>query len=226
MSPSRDEILQQTAFLSLFDSPAYIARLPGMDAANRALTETILAQERAALASLSGASLSGGGSAKTSLSNSNLGGWHSGRDLAQWGGEPARAILQAAFTLAGRLTLDRRGRAVNPAWKVECWANVNRRGHANRRHSHPGCFWSGSYYLRVGDETENLEAEKGGAFEFHDPRGVAPALPTVPAALVDPEPGMMVLFPAWMPHSVRPYNGDGIRISIAFNLALAERGGQ
>ena len=216
MSASRDEILQQTAFLSLFDSPAYIARLPGMAPANAALAETILAKERA----------DQDGQAKGGLANSNLGGWHSGRDLAQWGGAPIQAILQAAFTLAGELTLDRRGQRANPSWKVECWANVNRRGHANRRHSHPGCFWSGTYYLMVGDDVPDPANGRGGAFEFHDPRGVAPALPPAAAALIQPEAGMMVLFPAWMPHAVQPFGGSGTRISIAFNLALAERGGR
>ncbi len=30
----------------------------------------------------------------------------------------------------------------------------------------------------------------------------------------------MVLFPSWLFHQVRPYRGQGLRISIAFNLGL------
>jgi hypothetical protein len=30
---------------------------------------------------------------------------------------------------------------------------------------------------------------------------------------------MIVIFPAWLSHAVRPYNGTGSRISIAINLS-------
>jgi hypothetical protein len=30
----------------------------------------------------------------------------------------------------------------------------------------------------------------------------------------------MVLFPAWLFHAVQPYKGDGVRISVAFNLSI------
>jgi hypothetical protein len=38
--------------------------------------------------------------------------------------------------------------------------------------------------------------------------------------VVVPRPGLMVLFPAWVLHQVRPYKGNAERISIAFNLSL------
>jgi hypothetical protein len=33
-----------------------------------------------------------------------------------------------------------------------------------------------------------------------------------------PQPGLMVLFPSYVPHNVPPHRGDRPRISIAFNL--------
>ena len=33
-----------------------------------------------------------------------------------------------------------------------------------------------------------------------------------------PRTGVMVMFPAWLQHGVRPYLGSGERISIAINL--------
>ena len=36
--------------------------------------------------------------------------------------------------------------------------------------------------------------------------------------LVGPRPGMMLIFPSWLSHAVRPYHGDGVRISVAINL--------
>jgi hypothetical protein len=32
--------------------------------------------------------------------------------------------------------------------------------------------------------------------------------------------GVLVLFPAWIYHQVRPYRGNATRVSIAFNLSL------
>jgi hypothetical protein len=32
---------------------------------------------------------------------------------------------------------------------------------------------------------------------------------------------MMILFPSWLQHAVRPYQGHAQRISIAFNLGIA-----
>jgi uncharacterized protein (TIGR02466 family) len=73
----------------------------------------------------------------------------------------------------------------------------------------------------------------GGEFEVQDPRGIAPAMyaPMLTIAgrasaslgvseLVHPHTGMMVLFPSWLQHAVRPYQGEAERISIAFNLSL------
>ena len=40
--------------------------------------------------------------------------------------------------------------------------------------------------------------------------------------LIDPTPGLMVLFPSWLQHFVHPFFGKGERISIAFNAMTAE----
>jgi predicted 2-oxoglutarate/Fe(II)-dependent dioxygenase YbiX len=34
---------------------------------------------------------------------------------------------------------------------------------------------------------------------------------------IDLEPGQLVLFPSWVLHDVKPYDGDGERITVAFN---------
>ena len=36
--------------------------------------------------------------------------------------------------------------------------------------------------------------------------------------LFKPDPGLMVLFPSYVPHVVLPHQGDRERISIAFNV--------
>ncbi|MBC6417262.1 MAG: hypothetical protein GDA47_05585, partial [Rhodospirillales bacterium] len=104
-------------------------------------------------------------------------------------------------------------------------------GDSNEFHCHPGSFWSGCYYVDDGGIAGARNAD--GAFEMMDPRGPGPALyaPHLAYAMpqglspgsneiVQPHSGLMLLFPAWLLHQVRPYRGDGLRISIAFNLSI------
>jgi uncharacterized protein (TIGR02466 family) len=200
---------------SYFATPLAVVELPMAAALNPELRETILARERA----------SGG------VKASNLGGWQSSWDLPAWGGQAAEAVLGTARALADRLTCDRQGQAVQIAWKMNAWANVNRSGHANEFHTHPGSYWSATYY--VDDGGIAADPSLGGEFEIQDPRGVAPAMYApllafaVPGGqssgaseLVRPKAGTLVMFPAWLSHGVRPYRGTATRISIAMNLSL------
>ncbi|SMF83760.1 conserved hypothetical protein [Tistlia consotensis] len=206
---TRAEVLQ------VFATPIAIAHLGLPERVNRELAETILARE----------------AARPTTEHSNLGGWQSSWDLPDWGGPAAAAVIDAGKALAGKLTCDRQGRALKLDWKVNAWANVNRSGHANEAHTHPGAFWSGSYY--VDDGGIGSDPSLGGEFELRDPRGVAPAmyapqlafaapggLSIGAAETIPPKAGMLILFPSWLQHGVRPYCGRATRISLAFNLSL------
>ena len=175
----------------IFATPVAILMLPDAAAVNEALKATILAREQS----------------HPSTSHSNLGGWQSSWDFAEWSGPAGQQVLGAA------------------------WANVNRQSHGNEFHTHPGAFWSGCYY--VDDGGVGADPSLGGQFEIQDPRGVAPAMyaPALAFAvpggqscgaseLVTPRSGMVLMFPSWLSHAVRPYTGGGTRISIAFNFSL------
>ena len=41
-----------------------------------------------------------------------------------------------------------------------------------------------------------------------------------------PVPGEFYIFPAWQPHSVAPFRGDGERWSMAFNVVAVPHGGR
>jgi len=163
--------------------------------------------------------------------HSNLGGWQSTWDMDRWGGVPAIKLLAIGRNLANRYTTDRQGKPVAVTWRANIWANVNRSGHGNEFHSHPGSFWSVVYY--VDDGGISADPALGGELEFMDPRGPGPAMYAphlayaMPGGLsvganetVRPQSGRMVMFPAWLLHQVRPYRGQDERISIAFNLSL------
>jgi len=205
----------QVQLRTYFPTPVAVATLTGSATLNAALKRAIL--ERA--------------QAHPSVQHSNLGGWQSSWDFASWGGSAGDTVLRTAAALASRMTSDRQGRPTDIKWRVNAWANINRAGHGNEFHTHPGCYWSGTYYVDDGGIGE--DAALGGEFEMQDPRGVAPAMyaPMLCFAtpggrsagaseLIRPKAGTMVMFPAWLLHQVRPYRGGAERISIAFNLSL------
>ena len=203
------------AVRGLFATPVAALEVPGAETINSHLKSLILARR----------------DQNPSVQASNAGGWHSDREILDWGGPEVRKILDLATGMAGQLTADRQGQTIRPAWKIKAWANVNAAGHANVAHYHAGAFWSGTYY--VDDGGCSADHSLGGEFEMLDPRGPAPAMyaPSLKfagddgasvggAEIIRPKPGLLFLFPSWLMHQVRPYRGTGIRISIAFNLSL------
>lgn len=204
--------------LKLFPTPILIATMPDAERLNIELSRIILA--RAA--------------SSDSMQHSNRGGWQSSWDLPEWGGAPVQKVLAFARALADDATVDRTGKRHQLAWRINAWANVNRSGHGNQFHTHPGAFWSATYY--VDDGGISSDPSLGGEFEIQDPRGAAPVMYapqlTFPgpdgAALgesqrLTPRAGMLVVFPSWLPHGVRPYHGTRERISIAINFSVGQR---
>jgi uncharacterized protein (TIGR02466 family) len=200
--------------VTLFGTPVLIEELPDAAVLNAELAKTIMAREQS----------------HPGTQHSNLGGWQSDWEMDRWGGASAIKLLAIGRNTANRITTDRQGRPVSISWKANMWANINRTGHGNEFHSHPGSFWSAVYY--VDDGGIDADPALGGELEFMDPRGPGPAMYAPQLAFgsaglsvganetVRPRSGRLVMFPAWLLHQVRPYRGAARRISIAFNLSL------
>ncbi len=62
--------------------------------------------------------------------------------------------------------------------------------------------------------------ERAGWLTFGEP-GIATALPLPAEHFVKPQPGRLVLFPSYMWHGTEPFAGDGVRLSVAFDLLPA-----
>jgi len=206
----------QVEVLKLFPTPVVVATMPDAELLNAELKRIILAREEA----------------NESVERSNRGGWQSSWDMHEWGGEPMRKVLAFAQAIVDDATVDRAGNRCKLTWRINCWANVNRSGHGNQFHTHPGALWSVSYY--VDDGGVDADRSLGGEFEILDPRGVAPVMYapqlTFPgpdcAALgesqrLTPRAGVFIVFPSWLLHGVCPYRGTRERISIAVNFSLA-----
>jgi len=104
-----------------------------------------------------------------------------------------------------------------------CWANFNPPGGQNSAHTHPNNYVSGVYYVRTPSGAD--------AIEFTDPRPAAVAF--MPRAkqlnrfngnrmTVQTKPGRIVMFPAYLSHSVPVNRTNEERISIAFNAMFGD----
>jgi uncharacterized protein (TIGR02466 family) len=154
---------------------------------------------------------------------SNAGGWHSGNTLLQTLGEPLGTRLGRMFlenvNAAFDLVAERTGPPPAKA-SIEAWANVNTRGDSNVAHIHPGSAWSGVYYVAA-----SSAPDAGGELVLSDPRTAALMHPhpfnpflSTNGVTVTPKPGLLVVFPSFVYHSVNVYHGEQPRITVAFNL--------
>lgn len=151
------------------------------------------------------------------LKASNVGGWHSSADLLDWA-EPEIKVLESAIMAAGRdITATMLPPGIDGDIEVKvyggCWANVIRDGGYNKIHNHPGAVWSGCYYVCMGEPEP--QPDFNGWIEFQDPR---PGNIHGGKERINPEPGLLLMWPGWLNHFVNPFKGSGDRISIAFNL--------
>jgi len=114
-------------------------------------------------------------------------------------------------------------------WSLQAWANVNRFGDYHDYHNHPHAYLSGTYYVRVPTELEELETRndvRPGRLTLYDPRGCANMTaikgdPYIdPEYTVEPTPGMILLWPAFVNHFVHPNLSKQPRLSISFNAML------
>jgi uncharacterized protein (TIGR02466 family) len=154
---------------------------------------------------------------------SNIGGWHSNGKLLTALGEPYGAQLGRMFVENVNAAIEVVAEPTKPRpaqLTIEAWANVNTRGDSNVSHIHPGCAWSGVYYVATGPK------DAGGEIVFTDPRTAAlmsphplNPFPVNNSVTVYPQPGMMIVFPSFLYHRVGIYLADAPRITIAFNLA-------
>ena len=188
---------------TLFPVPLCSFELPDAAAINTALEAEIVARR----------------GNEPGLRVSNRGGWHSARDLFERP-EPAQRALCAALRSAvdeatRTLVPDAALATIEP--RYDGWINASRAGDYHSPHDHPGAYWSGVYYVRT--------SERGGEIEFQSGRGGNPHADLMPAPMswdwtrIVPRAGVVLLFPGHLRHSVLPFEGDGERISISFNVA-------
>ena len=127
-----------------------------------------------------------------------------------------KLVEMAARGVARFLQIDQ-----HPMTITGCWANINPPGAYHPTHNHPNNYLSGVYYVAV--------PESGSRIVFQDPRPLM-IMPkprqftrlTANAADAESRPGRLLIFPAWLRHSVPANDGQTERISISFNLMFKQ----
>ena len=154
---------------------------------------------------------------------SNLKGWHS-KNFNMKDEEPKNFIEAIKKNI---------NEAINDmAWDLNnqevtlsnMWAIINKKGAMNQKHHHSNSDLSAAYYVTA--------KEGCGDIIFYDPRpgkvykhpiSNTPNLLNANNNGVKPEPGMLVLFPSYLEHSVDPNTSDDERIVISFNINLEKK---
>ena len=160
----------------------------------------------------------------------SLGGWHSHNNLHK---EQPFGNLVSLIDECSSSVSTTNGYHKNYRLKIgTMWSIVNPPGSSNRSHIHPGCLWSGVYYVQTPKDAGNIE--------FTDPR--TQNLMTPPRYLANtkrpktcwskvnftPKPGKLIIFPSWLYHSVAPNlskekGSGGDRVIISFNLSQSKK---
>ena len=152
---------------------------------------------------------------------SNTRGWQSNPDLFDWQ-EPEVGKLAAELDRAIQQFVSF-GQAAPVKLKIRRagWANVNRAGDYNNLHNHPQQHLAAVYYVKA--SPPGSPGAPDGLLELRDPRPAAgfnghTTLFSAYPMRFAPEPGMLVMFPAFVDHMVHPHHGPDERISLAINI--------
>ena len=102
----------------------------------------------------------------------------------------------------------------------DMWCVVLQRGGHQIPHIHPEARLSGVYYAQLPAEIRSGTGCEGW-LEFGPPDRPFPSRLRPPTLRVRPVEGLLVLFPSYLYHRTIPFEGDGTRVSVAFDFVPA-----
>src|SRR5262249_38941023 len=105
-----------------------------------------------------------------------------------------------------------------PRWRLSAWAVVMEGQGYQVPHIHPQAWLSGVYYARVPSCVAAANADHAGWIEFGEPLPEFGCTRRPDLHLIQPEEGLMLLFPSYFHHRTLPFRADETRISLAFDV--------
>ena len=98
----------------------------------------------------------------------------------------------------------------NETLTLSGWGVILKSGGKQAKHIHPRSLISGVLYLKVPKNMNNNTQNNDGNLLF----------PIGEKLFINPKPGLLVLFPSYLPHETIPFYSSEERICIAFNYQL------
>jgi len=151
------------------------------------------------------------------INKTNVKGWHSTTDMAS---KPeyqqlVTELLRMQKEIYHNEHLDRHAKLGN------MWANINPPGGLNNPHIHPNALFSGVYYVKSNPKSGRLkiyDPRPGAQFSMPARKPGNPGKDLWRDVNLEPVTGRIIMFPAWLWHSVEPNKSNDIRISVSFNF--------
>ncbi len=151
------------------------------------------------------------------VSKTNYKGWHSTTDM---GDKPeyqqlVTELLRMQKEIYDNEHIDRYARLGN------MWANINPPGGMNNTHLHSNALFSGVYYVKVPANSGRLkliEPRPGVHVMMPARKPGNPGIDFWREVHIEPIVGRIIMFPAWLWHSVEENKSNDIRISVSFNF--------
>ncbi|MDX1569551.1 MAG: tetratricopeptide repeat protein [Xanthomonadales bacterium] len=106
-------------------------------------------------------------------------------------------------------------------WQIKVWGNVQQSGGYEDPHCHPRAFASGVYYLQVPPEIANEENRPAGWIEIGRGDDSYRYLDPPEKRLIQPSPGLTILFPSYFFHRTFPFESETRRICLPFDVVAA-----
>lgn len=197
---------------SVFGAPVLVRQIPGWETVNGGLKSQILAMR----------------DEDPGSDTKSHEGWQSATFL--WGMPPSDEfkvwqgwVHDSMLRMAALLTEETDLSKVQVDYVAGGWAYINQPGDYRDPHVYPEVDWASVYFVACADPDPGWD--RNGQFELRDPRIMAQSSKLggygfARSLMIDPEPGKMILFPAWMEHGVHPSYGEGEQVAIACNIRV------
>ncbi len=108
--------------------------------------------------------------------------------------------------------------------KVKCtsmWAIINKKGNFNIEHTHPNNYLSAAYYVKAPDNCGNFKATNPNILSRHIRAKTKQANElNSNSASIKINEGDLLIFPAYLPHSVEENKSNKDRVIVSFNIDI------
>lgn len=200
-------MLKESQILKLFSHPIFKYKIENYEKLNKELSEFIYKLNE---------------SDKIGVKKSNINGWHSKSfDLNDLDNIPNKFLNHISNNIKD--VFKNYGWVYNPS-KIMCssmWAIINKKGNYNMEHSHSNNYLSAAYYVKAPKNCGNFKASNPSIINRNlFPRSNQTTELSSNSASIKITEGDLLIFPAYLPHSVEENKSDEDRVIVSFNIDI------